>query len=117
MFLIRVLPVVLALALCAACGGDGGGKYTLPADSELKPWVAPERDDLIAGESSVDEEEEEEAPAEESAPPAHEKKEAAPPAAKPAAAPAKGVPAAKPTPAKATAPAKPATPKTGSGTP
>ena len=60
----------------------------MPADSEMKPFVAPEREDLIADEAAA-EEEEEEPPAEEEAAPS--------PAAKPAAAPAKAAtPAAKP---------------------
>jgi len=97
------LLAALALGLLG-CGGSDE-KYYIPADNELRPFAAPEEDELT-GETEVEEPEEEETAAEPAA-------EAASPAPAPAAVePAPGKPA------KGAAPGKPAKPaKAGSGSP
>ncbi len=51
------LVMILALAF-VGCGGDK--KYYLPADSQLKPFQAPDEEDLIEEEDEDDEEVEDE---------------------------------------------------------
>ena len=75
----RFTNVLVALTFAAgltACGGGYSG-FLIPIESELKPWVAPEADELVDDddceeeeeyEEYVDEEEEEAAPAKPAAP-------------------------------------------------
>ncbi len=82
----RFTNVFIALSLAAglaACGGGYSG-FLIPIESDLKPWVAPEADELVASDDDDDDEDYEEYEDEE------DEDGAAP--AKPAAAPA---PAAK----------------------
>ena len=48
-------PLAFALSL-AACGGGNSG-YIIPIETELKPWVAPEAEELVAEEDEGEEEE------------------------------------------------------------
>lgn len=96
------LLTMLALVF-AACGGSDE-TYYLPADSQIKPFVAPEADD-IAGEGDADAEDEGDADEEA----ADEGGETPPPAKGAPASPGKATPPAKGSaaPAKGGAPAKP----------
>lgn len=70
--------ILIALSFAvglAACGGGNSG-YIIPVESELKPWVAPETDDIIEVEDADDDEDYEDYEDEEDAPAAP-----APPAA------------------------------------
>jgi hypothetical protein len=87
------LAVILSVGLSfglAACGG-GSSSYRVPVDSELKPFVAPEAEDLVADDGVEDDENDSEDAAESSDKPATAAPApAAPaPAAAPAARPAK----------------------------
>ncbi len=55
---LRVFVLMLCAALfgAPACGGLSTGK--VPADSELKPWEAPDEDDLVADEDDEDDDDE-----------------------------------------------------------
>lgn len=67
----RISNIVLILSFvigASACGGGWSGYY-IPVDTELKPFVAPEADELVDDASEEDEgdyedyEDEEDAPA------------------------------------------------------
>ncbi len=50
------------LALCfvaglTACGGGLSG-FVIPVESELKPWVAPETDELVVPDQAADDDDE-----------------------------------------------------------
>jgi hypothetical protein len=103
-----------ALALAATGCGGSDEAYYIPADHQIRPFAEPEEDELTGEEEEVLEDEEAAEPAE------------APPAAEPAAAPepaAAAAPAAAPEkkPGKSgkrgKAKAKPASAKSGSGSP
>ena len=79
----RFTNVLVALSLAiglAACGGGYSG-FLIPIETDLKPWVAPEADELVADDDEEDEEDEEDYED-------YEDEEEATPAAAPAAAPA-----------------------------
>jgi hypothetical protein len=79
----NVLVALTFAAGLAACGGGYSG-FLIPIESELKPWVAPEADEILGEdddddddeeyEEYVDEEEEEAAPAKPAPAPAPTKK-------------------------------------------
>lgn len=52
----QFMNILVALTLAgglAACGGGYSG-YTIPIETELKPWVAPEADELLNEEEEED---------------------------------------------------------------
>ena len=57
----RFTNVLVALSLAiglAACGGGYSG-FLIPIETELKPWVAPEADELVADDDEDEEDGEE----------------------------------------------------------
>lgn len=53
----RFAKVLVALCFATgltACGGGGYSGFILPQESELKPWVAPEAEDLLPADGSED---------------------------------------------------------------
>jgi hypothetical protein len=86
------IAILAALALSPVGCGGSGEKYYIPADHQIRPFTAPDPDEMAGDEDEELEEDANEAP--EAAMPADEATPAA--AAAPAAAPASGHSAAKP---------------------
>lgn len=110
MYRLRLLSVAAfaSIAFAFGCGGSDE-KYYIPADHQIRPFAAPDTEELAGDEEMIDDAAE---PAEE---PAVEPAPAPAAAAAPAAAPAESAAPAKP--AKAGKPASKSKGKAGSGSP
>lgn len=58
----RILSGITIVTLCSLLIACGGGKsaFLVPVDTKLRPWVAPETDELVSSETMSGEEEFEE---------------------------------------------------------